>query len=64
MYIVSAKKHMQSRKNPKEILFILDKKSVIVARWNLTNQIKYVGGIVLNDISKAEEYVKVCGQII
>lgn len=26
MYIVSAIKHMQARKNPKEILIILDKK--------------------------------------
>jgi len=32
MHIVSAKKHMQARKNPMEILIILDKKSFIVAR--------------------------------
>lgn len=43
---------MQAWKNPKEILIILDEKRFIVARWNLTNQIKYVGGVVLNDIYK------------
>jgi hypothetical protein len=43
---------VQAWKNPKEILIILDEKRFIVARWNLTNQIKYVGGVVLNDIYK------------